>query len=166
MTTTLKTQEKQPEMRPARWSPSNLWQEMENDLERLWDARFMTRMPRLSSLWTKGEDIDWLPRMDVSQKGRKMTVKVDLPGMVKEDVKVALDNGDLMIEGERKLETVEEEEQYYRCERSHGKFMRRIPLPFDGEPEEIKAKFKDGVLKVELKVPKEVVHETKTIEIN
>ena len=36
MTTTLKTQEKQPEMRPARWSPSNLWQEMENDLERLW----------------------------------------------------------------------------------------------------------------------------------
>jgi HSP20 family protein len=75
--------------------------------------------------------------------------------MKKEDVEVAIEEGDLILRGERKEETEVEEENVYRWERSYGSFFRRLPLTFEVKPEAVNANFKDGVLEVTLPLPKE-----------
>jgi HSP20 family protein len=67
---------------------------------------------------------------------------------------VTLDQGDLVISGERKVESEVKEEHVYRMERSYGSFYRRLPLPEEVLPEQIEATFKDGVLEVRLPRPK------------
>src|SRR6478672_1111786 len=60
----------------------------------------------------------WAPEIEVLERDGKFVVRVDLPGLKKEDVKIAVTHDELTIEGERKLETEEQKEQgFYRTER-------------------------------------------------
>lgn len=100
------------------------------------------------------EKVGWAPKIDVFEKDNVLFVKVDLPGMKKEEVFVTLEDGDLVLRGERKEEKEVEEENFYRAERMYGNFYRRLPLNFKADPAKIEAKFFDGVLEVRLPVPK------------
>jgi HSP20 family protein len=91
--------------------------------------------------------------MDVFEKNGKVHVKVELPGVNKDAVKVEMADGDLIIQGERRAEQEVREEDYYRMERTYGSFYRRLPIPFEVKAEQIKASFKDGVLEVEIPKP-------------
>lgn len=93
----------------------------------------------------------WMPKLDVFEKEGELVVKADLPGVLKENVKVTLDDNFLVIQGERKEEKEVREESYFRSECEYGSFYRRLPLDFKMDPGLIKATFKDGVL--EVKVP-------------
>src|SRR5262245_8400329 len=71
----------------------------------------------------------WAPQVEVLERNDELIIRADLPGMTKDDVQVDLDDNSLVIRGERQSEHDEDEEGYYRSERSYGSFYRRIPLP-------------------------------------
>lgn len=92
-----------------------------------------------------------MPEIEVLQLNGELTVRVDLPGLNKDDVNVELTDGVLAISGERKEEKEENREGYYRSERSYGSFYRQIPLPESAKMETATAKFTDGVLEYRCK---------------
>lgn len=92
----------------------------------------------------------FVPRMDIAESGDKMKVTAELPGMSADDVEVNVHGDRLQIRGEKRQEETEEEEGYYRTERSFGSFERTIPLPEDVDADEAEANFKNGVLTVEI----------------
>jgi HSP20 family molecular chaperone IbpA len=87
-------------------------------------------------------------------------VKADLPEMKKDDVKVTVENGILIVSGERKAEREEKKKKFHRIERSFGSFQRTFTFPEDADAAKIAAEFKDGVLKVHL--PKSPTAKPKT----
>jgi len=107
----------------------------------------------------------WAPEIEVYERDDKFVVRVDLPGLNKEDVKIEVTHDELTIEGERKVETEEKKEGFYRTERTYGRFYRRIGIPEHVKAENAVAAFKDGVL--EIVMPAIPVPEVKkrTVEI-
>ena len=105
---------------------------------------------------------DWIPAVDIVDKGDKYVVKADLPGIEEKDISVEVKDEMLTIKGERKHEHESEGDNVYRCERDYGSFTRSFSL--DGiKEEEIRADYKNGILTDEL--PKAEERRTKKIEI-
>jgi HSP20 family protein len=95
----------------------------------------------------------WSPAVEVLEKGDKVVVRAELPGLSKDDVNVDIHDDVLTIEGERRQESDEQGEGFYRSERSYGRFLRSIPLPEGVDADKADATFKDGVLEVTLPAP-------------
>lgn len=93
---------------------------------------------------------EWIPAADLAETDRSFIVKVEVAGLDPKEIQVALHDQTLTISGEKKAERVEEGERYYRKERTHGMFTRRIRLPGPVEPGTAKATLKHGVLTVTL----------------
>jgi HSP20 family protein len=104
------------------------------------------------------------PPADVIENKDSFVVRAELPGLKKEDVKVTLQNNVLIISGEKKKELEEKNQAYHRVERSYGTFYRSFELPVPVNAGNIKADFKDGILRVEL--PKNEEARPKEIEIS
>jgi HSP20 family protein len=102
--------------------------------------------------WSQGL---WSPQVEVRESGNNLVVRADLPGLSRDDVDVEVDDDALIIRGERRNDWENEDEGYYRSERSYGSFYRAIPLPEGVDPNACKATFKDGVLEVTLPKPEE-----------
>jgi HSP20 family protein len=94
----------------------------------------------------------WNPAVEVRQKDNNLIVCADLPGIDQNDVRLAIENDALVIEGERKREHEEDREGWHRTERSYGRFYRAIPLPEGAQAENAKAEFRNGVLEVTIPV--------------
>jgi len=99
---------------------------------------------------TEPDTATWVPPIEIFERDNKFFVRAELPGLVKEDVKVAVVHDEITIEGERKMEKEEKKQGFYRTERSYGAFYRRITLPEHVKAEAAKATFKDGVLEIEI----------------
>lgn len=89
-------------------------------------------------------------KVDVSEDKDGLTISAEAPGVKEEDISVTLSNGFLTIQGEKKEEREEKENNYYMMERSFGSFNRKIQLPYDVEPAKIDAEFKSGVLRIRI----------------
>ncbi|XP_072974754.1 16.9 kDa class I heat shock protein 3-like [Typha angustifolia] len=106
-------------------------------------------------------------RIDWKETPNAHVFKADLPGLKKEEVKVEVEEGNvLVVSGERTREQEEKTDTWHRVERSGGKFLRRFRLPENAKMEEAEADMENGVLtvtvpKAELKKP-----EVKSIEIS
>ena len=85
--------------------------------------------------------------------GGKFIVRADLPGLTKDDINVDITDDAIKIRGARHQEKEENEEGYYRSERSYGSFYREIPLPSGVKGEEAKASFRNGVLEIAMPAP-------------
>jgi HSP20 family protein len=72
---------------------------------------------------------EWLSPVDIEENDREYVVKAELPGMKKEEVKLKVEGGTLLISGERKAEKKEKDKKYHRLERSYGAFQRSFTLP-------------------------------------
>jgi len=105
----------------------------------------------------------WSPALDVTQDKENLYVKVELPGMKKEDIDISLHDGQLILSGERKEEKKSEEGETFRSERFFGKFRRTIALPSEVDASGVKATYRDGILHVEL--PKAEEAKPKQIEV-
>ena len=99
------------------------------------------------------EGVSWSPKIEVVEKNNRLVTRVDLPGVKKEDVTVEVTDGWLTLSGERKRETEEKKDNYYRSEREYGSFYRTVPLPDGVKSEDVKASFADGVLEVSVPLP-------------
>jgi HSP20 family molecular chaperone IbpA len=98
--------------------------------------------------WGEEFETGFVPDMEVFEKNNLLTVRLDAPGLKKEELTVHVAEGVLTVEGERKHETEEEKNHWYRRERTYGRFYRTVPLPEGVDPKEVKATFTDGVLEV------------------
>ena len=129
-------------------SPFSLMRRLSDDMERLFEDTWGThRFPRLF------RDLDvtttrWTPNIEAFERKGEFVVRADLPGMTRDNIKVVVTEGDLIIQGERKEEKEQKEKGYYACERTYGAFYRAVPLPEGVKADEAKATFKDGVLEV------------------
>lgn len=106
----------------------------------------------------------WTPAVDIYEKNDSVMVKAELPGVEKDQISVEVKDGILTLRGERKLERDVKEESYHRIERAYGSFLRSFSLPVSVEQDKVTAKFKDGVLEVEL--PKKEKANPKQIKVD
>ena len=152
---------------PQRWDPVELVEALQDEMDRFWRWSGPGLPLAFPSLLRRASRpaMAWAPRMDVYDKDNALIVKAEVPGLKKEDVQVELDDGDLVIRGERKAESETREEQYYRMERSVGSFYRRLPLPFEVQADQIQATMTDGVLEVRVNKPVELKPEPKKIPV-
>jgi HSP20 family protein len=94
-----------------------------------------------------GRSLGW-PSVELKEDEKRYCVEAELPGMEEKDIEVLLTGDVLTIRGEKRIEKDDAKQQY--SERYFGQFERHIPLDGEVEPDNIKAKFKNGVLKVEI----------------
>ena len=102
-------------------------------------------------------------RMDLHETDKTFELKVDIPGMEKNDISITTENNRLVIEGERKEEKERKTKKCHFSERHFGSFRREVSLPKNVDINGINAVYTNGVLnvtipKVEVKNDKKVVN--------
>jgi len=112
---------------------------------------------------TGGELATVEPFVDVIDKGDKVVVAADVPGVEKEDLSVNISGDRLEISAERKKEAEEKKEGYVRRERTYTSYYRSIPLPTEVDGDKADATFENGVL--EISMPKVKAIEKKKIKV-
>jgi len=106
----------------------------------------------------------WMPAVDIYETAEKdVVVKVDLPDMKRENIKLTFENNVLSIEGQRELTTNVEKDRFHRIERGHGQFRRSFTLPATVDASRVDANYQDGVLTVTL--PRRAEAKPKQIQI-
>ena len=158
-------------------TPFSLMRRMAEDIERLFsDADYgrvgygLTSPQRYASTdpWrsdTRLTEATWAPQVETFRKDDNLVVRADLPGMTKENVNIEVDDDVLVISGERSDEARDDRDDYYRTERSYGRFFRAIQLPEGIEADKIDATFKGGVLEVTVPTPKVTTPKNRQIKI-
>lgn len=109
----------------------------------------------------------FVPKIELKDLGKTYQVCAEVPGMDEKDINVTLQENNLVIEGERKSESKNEDKKsgIFHSEMSYGSFYRSIPLSDDVDVEQINASYKNGLLTVELGKRPEVAKKERRIEI-
>jgi len=128
-------------------SPFSLMRRMSEEMERVIQEFGLER--------EGASHAGWSPAIEVTEQSGKYNVRVELPGLSPNDVKVEVANDALVIQGERKAEHEEKEGGVHRTERRYGFFYRSIPLPEGADVEHANAKFQNGLLEVTVPVPQQ-----------
>ena len=129
--------------------PGFLMRRIFRDFDPLLDTR---AWPFAGFSKTFGE-FPWTPELEVTERDHKLLVKVDLPGLKKEEVTVNVTADGLAIEGERTREAEDKKNDWFTSERTYGHFYRLVPLPDGVNYKEVSATFKNGVLEVTVPLP-------------
>ena len=91
----------------------------------------------------------WVPSVDIYETtNQDVVVKVELPEMKRDDIKVTFENNLLTVEGERKIEPAVDRDRYHRLERGYGAFRRSFRLPGTIDAGRVEATYQDGVLSI------------------
>jgi HSP20 family protein len=110
------------------------------------------------------QDTNFRMPVDIYEKDGNVTIDFELPGLDKKDINIQLEGNNLTVSGKMQKDNEVKKENYYRCERSYGEFSRSFTLPDGIKEKDLKASFKDGVLKVTFPKTKEI-ETKKKIEI-
>jgi HSP20 family protein len=105
----------------------------------------------------------YVPRVNISEDTNNIFVHAELPGLTKDDVKVTVTDGTLVLRGEKKSEVKTEDRKYFRIEQRYGEFVRQFTLPENVNEDEVKASFENGIL--EVIIPKKEPEKPKEREI-
>jgi len=135
----------------VRWNP---WREMsafQRHVNHCFEDSFNTT-ERTSSEPSMSR---WSPAVDIYDDEGTIVIKAELPGVDKKDITIDVKDRVLTLKGERSDETEVKEDSFYRRERVSGTFQRAFTLPALINAENIKADFKDGVLKIDIPKPEE-----------
>jgi len=139
----------------TRWSPISDLAAVEIDrLDRMFNAALSGDL--------RGS---WVPATDIYETSTNdVVVKIELPEMKREDIKVTVEDSVLTIEGERKFDETTSREQYQRIERGFGAFHRSFTLPNTVDAARVSASYQDGVLTVTL--PRREDTKPRQIQVN
>jgi HSP20 family protein len=107
----------------------------------------------------------WIPRLDLVEGDKEITVTTELPGLCEKDVEVRLVGGLLTIQGEKKLAREEKDETFHRSERGWGAFRRILQLPCEVDTKSAQASFDKGVLTVTLPKTRPAAKSASRIEV-
>jgi HSP20 family protein len=103
--------------------------------------------------------------VDISEGRKAYSVRAELPGMELQDVSIRVEGHTLILQGEKRRESEEEDEGYHCVERSYGAVQRVLSLPDDADCESIQAKFKNGVLTLRIAKQAPPASQARRIEI-
>ena len=145
----------------TKWNPFRDLEDIQNWLSP-WFGRIALRGGGDETMTTSA----WAPLVDITEDDKEYLIKVELPEIKKEDVKVTVENGTLTISGERKFEKEEKDKKYHRVERAYGSFVRSFALPEGTDGSKVSADYKDGVLKVHLTKSEQVRPKSIEVKVN
>ena len=149
------------EVLPAVFEPRTFLRTFAKEFDRLFEERswpFFVSRPEI-------EQVAWLPELEIFEFENMLKVRVDLPGIKREEVSIEVSDVGLTISGERKREKEEKKGEYVRSERVYGTFFRTIPLPEFAKLDEVKAVFADGVLEITVPLAVRIEPQKRTIPI-
>jgi HSP20 family protein len=132
------------------------------------------RMNRIwGTIYDRGSQSDvtsgggWAPAVDIYETaGRELVLKVEIPGMRREDIDLTVEQNTLTVKGQRRRDEAIREEQYHRTERAYGAFSRSFTLPNTLDAVNIRAEYRDGVLTVTVPVRQEAQPRQIKVELN
>lgn len=133
----------------VRFDPFEDISRLQREMNRLFNESFIAPSGRRSpdnSIFNAG----WAPAVDVAEDASEITLKIELPGVKKDEIDLEVSGDALTIRGEKKFEDKEKAGNYLRIERSFGKFQRTFSLSVPVDHEKISANFADGVLTIRL----------------
>ena len=142
------------ERRPTVWRPFEELERIRREFDRLLEGLFPAREAQPEVM---------VPPVEVYETDRELVVKMDIPGVKKEDIDITVRENAVVVKAERKEEQEEKTENVFRAERFYGVIERVVPLPVEVKPEEATAEYKDGVL--EIRIPKLQVEKEKKIKL-
>jgi HSP20 family protein len=137
-------------------------QNLQSEIDRLFDSFFPSSSQ--SSDDDTSQQATWAPRTDLVETEGGYRLRLDLPGVTKDDVNINFHNNTLSVSGKRSAAKEEESAEYVRVERTYGHFYRSFSLPRTIDAEGIEASFDNGVLTIS--VPKSEESKPRQIEIN
>ncbi len=149
-------------MPPVKWDPFRGVSALQDRINRLFDDAF----PRNTEFEDEISLCKWRPAVDIFETDDSILLIAELPGIKKEDVSVEAKDNMIVIKGERRDESGIAEDSYLRRERLFGSFHRAFALQSTLQPDRIKAKFKDGLLEVQIAKPIEEQPKKITVDID
>lgn len=161
---------------PMREPPLAMMHRFAEEIDRVFEDFGLSLGVRLPAFLSRGHELlrretglvpaFWSPRVDVLEMKGQFIVRVDLPGVTLDQVKVATTDDMLTIQGERRQTKAQEQEGYRYNECRHGSFYRMIPLPAGADPTKTTATFANGVLEVVMPVPEHEPPKARAVEIH
>jgi len=133
----------------AKWDPFRELEALRENVNKLFQDSMTTKHEH-------GVGRTWAPVVDVLEDKDKILVKVEIPGMKKEQIDIELTGDTLTIKGERKFEDEDKKDDYVRVERFYGRFQRSFTIGIPVKSDEVKAAYKDGILEVTIPKAEEV----------
>jgi len=109
--------------------------------------------------------VSWQPVVDVYETDATLVITAELPGIKKDEVSVEVKDNVLTIKGQRVQHEQVGEANYVRRERSFGTFSRSFNLRYHVKPEAIRARFKEGILQVEISKPDQEIAKQITVKV-
>ncbi len=136
-----------PEVLPARRDSSDPLMRIHQEMDRMFEDFFGSALGG-----ARGANTPLLlkPSVDIAESRKAYRITVEVPGIDENEIALTVDGDDLIISGEKRQESRDEEEGFHRVERSYGQFRRILSLPGDADTDAIKANFRNGVLKIEV----------------
>jgi HSP20 family protein len=134
-------------------------------------AVMQDRLNRLfGSAYLRDEDTgfrgSWVPAVDIFETdAHDLVLRAELPGMSREDIAVTVENGTIVIAGEKKFDPAVKEEHYRRVERAYGTFHRSFTLPNTVDATKVSAEYKNGVLTITLPFKEEAKPRTINVAV-
>lgn len=140
------------------------FQSLHKEIDRVFDE-FKGMAPRFDSgrLTDFGGQI--VPRLDMCETDEAVEITAELPGVGEDDVDISVSSNILTLKGEKSVKKEEGEKDFHVVERTYGRFARTVPLSFDINPDDVDAKFNDGVLAITIRKPPEIASKTRKIAI-
>lgn len=141
-----------PAVLPARREVADPLTRMHREMDRMFEDFFGSALGM-----RRGDAASMLlkPSVDIAATQKAYRITVEVPGIDEDAIDLTVDGDDLIISGEKRQETEEEDEGYHRVERAYGQFRRILSLPADADVEGIQARFKRGVLQIDIPRRKE-----------
>ena len=144
-------------MNLVRFEPWSIADLMQRDFDRLATRRFGQND-------VETPVSDWAPAVDIVEEKDRFLIRADVPGVMRADIDVSMEDGVLTIAGERHTDKHEDAEGVRRFERVSGRFYRRFTLPETADAESIAAKSANGILEVSIPKLPEVQPRRITVE--
>ena len=146
-------------MRIIKWEP---FRDMDDVFDRFFADAFR-RLPRNGT--EAGTSPEWAPSADVSETEGEYLIKAEIPEVRKEDLSVTVQDGVLILSGERQQEKRDDSARMHRVERRFGSFARRFALPEDADDQGIRAESRDGVVTIHIPKQKIAQPEPRQIQV-
>ena len=116
-------------------------------MDRMFD-RFFTSP--VSAIQGPSIETEWSPNLDFVESDKEFVIRLEVPGVHRENLDVNLDGNVLTLSGRREFKSEGEGEEYIWREREEGRFVRALRLPKAVDPNKVSASYHDGVLDVRL----------------
>ena len=139
-----------------RWEPFSEIDSLQKEMNRLFDSL----TPAISRTNGRG----FIPPAEIEETADAIHLKLEVPGMDAKDIDIQVSAEAIAISGERKEEIKSEEQGVARSEFRYGSFRRVIPLSTRIQNTNVKAEYKDGILRLTL--PKAEEEKTKVVKVN